>query len=168
MRTNDQVTGFDIIHLRYDQHSDKLELWLGEAKIHKNFSAAISSAVDSLRAHIDAGFLEETKALVGPKISKSDPLYEKLFWIFDNNVAIDEIFDRMVVPVLIASDCRHTGEVGTLPENYVADAKARLAQLQKRLNEEYGKSLQIIAIYFPLNNKDGLEKEFSSRLEALT
>jgi hypothetical protein len=168
MRSNDQVTGFDIVHLRLDEKTDELELWLGEAKFYKNFSGALNSAIASLSAHIDAGFLEETKSLIGPKISKSDPLYEKLSWIFDSSISLDEIIDRMVVPVLIAADCQINGEVGSFPANYLSEAKERLLEIQERLLEEYGTELAIVAIYLPLNDKAALEEEFNNRLSALT
>lgn len=168
MRSNDQVTGFDVVHLRFDKKTDKLELWLSEAKLHKNFASALSKTVKSLSDHIDAGFLEETKALVGPKISKDDPLFEKLSWIFDGNVSLDEIVDRMVVPVLIAADCENDGEVGRMPSNYLRNAEARLRAIQDRLLKKYGKTLTIVSIYLPLNDKASLEHEFNKRLAALT
>ncbi|WP_256809089.1 DUF1837 domain-containing protein [Bradyrhizobium sp. Bra64] len=37
MRTNNTITGFDIVHLKHDAATDDLELWLGEAKFHKDF-----------------------------------------------------------------------------------------------------------------------------------
>jgi hypothetical protein len=167
MRTNNTITGFDIVHLKYDATTDQLELWLGEAKFHKDFDTALSAALKTLSDHIDAGFLKETKALIGPKISRTDPMYEKLAWIFDANVSLDEIIDRMVVPVLIAANCP-SKPVGTLPPTYNDDVKARLSKMQDRLHKKYGAALEIVAIYLPLNDKDALEAEFNTRLEALT
>ncbi|ODA66619.1 hypothetical protein A7A08_02387 [Methyloligella halotolerans] len=168
MRTNDQVTGFDIVHVRYDEASDKIELWLGEAKIHKSFSGAVSKAIETLSEHLDAGFLSETKSLIGPKIPTSDPLHEKLSWLFDNNVSLDEIVDRLVVPVFVAADCENDGEIGALPASYEDQTKTCLLKMQTRLSESYGKDLEIVSIYMPLNNKEGLTSEIESRLAALT
>lgn len=167
MRTNNTITGFDIVHLKYDAATDQLELWLGEAKFHKDFDTSLSSALKTLSDHVDAGFLEETKALIGPKISASDPLREKLAWVFDANVSLDEVTDRMVVPVLIAANCE-ADPVGSLPASYSDDVKSRLTKMQQTLHQKYGAQLDIVAIYLPLNDKDALEAEFNSRLEALT
>lgn len=168
MRTNDQVTGFDIVHVRYDTAEDKLELWLGEAKIHKDFFGAVSKAIQTLSDHLDAGFLEEAKALIGPKIPKNDPLYDKLSWLFDQNVSLDELVDRIVVPVLVASNCTAVTSVGSLPINYQTEAENCLQKMQDRLSEKYGTELEIISLYMPLNDKDSLTEEFASRLAALT
>jgi hypothetical protein len=168
MRTNDQVTGFDVVHLRYVDDSDELELWLGEAKIHKDFAQALSSAIKTIMTHLDSGFLEETKALIGPKIEKDDPLANKLSWIFDGNVSLDEVVDRMVIPVLIAANCAVDAKVGSKPRKYLDECRSRLKTMQRRLLEKYGKDIKIVAIYFPLNDKSSLEDEFRKRLAGLT
>ncbi|WP_256809161.1 Hachiman antiphage defense system protein HamA, partial [Bradyrhizobium sp. Bra64] len=128
---------------------------------------ALSSALKTLSDHLDAGFLEEVKALIGPKISPTDPLSEKLSWIFDANASLDEIVNRMVVPVLVAANCT-SKQIGAKPVTYSAEVKSRLARMQKHLHKRYGTELDIVAIYVPLNDKDALEAEFVSRLEAFT
>jgi len=167
MRSNDQITGFDIVHVRYDEQDEKIELWLGEAKLHSVFSDGVTAAIKTLKDHLDEGFLEESKALIGPKIPTNDRLYDKLSWLFDANVSLDELVDRLVVPVFVGSNCEVSGAIGDLPDNYEADCQARLATMQRRLDKKYGKDLVIVSIYFPLNDKDGLTDEFESRLGAL-
>jgi len=68
--SNDVVKSFDMVHVRYLMEG-AFELWLGEAKFFQNASEAMNSAVESIKAHIDAGFLRNEKLLLGPQISKS-------------------------------------------------------------------------------------------------
>ena len=168
MRTNDQVTGFDIVHLNYEEETKKIELWLGEAKIHANFNSAMNKAISTLNDHIENNFLNETKALIGPKIPKSDPLYSELSWIFDSNISIDEIVNRMVIPVLIASNCTCAGKIGELPDEYEQEYIQRIENIVTSISEKFNKDILVVAIYIPLNDKSSLDYEFTTRLDALT
>jgi hypothetical protein len=99
--TNDVVKGFDLVHTRLDGES--LEIWLGEAKFWSDGKRAVRDAIKSITKHLELGFLTAEKILVGPKISSKTPGYDKLQWIFDANTSLDEIFDRMVIPVLVVT-----------------------------------------------------------------
>jgi uncharacterized protein DUF1837 len=89
--SNDFVKGFDLVHTRYDQETDELELWLGEAKFWASGSNAVIDAIKSIRKHLDAGFLTSEKILLGGKVSHDTPGYEELEWLFDRDTPLDEI-----------------------------------------------------------------------------
>jgi hypothetical protein len=74
MRTNDSVTSVDIVHVLYNEHEKKLELWLGEAKLFDNVQTARYKALASVKPLWDPEFLGEMKALIGPKIDEAAPL----------------------------------------------------------------------------------------------
>jgi hypothetical protein len=76
--SNDVVKAFDMVHARLLE-GRPVEIWLGESKLYQDGSAAIRDAVESIRTHIDAGFLSNEKLLIGPQIPKSglpDLLYQ--------------------------------------------------------------------------------------------
>ena len=83
MRSNDSVTSVDVVHLTVDQESDKIELWMGEAKLFDDVKRAMYSAHESLKAFWDPEFLSEAKALIGPKIDANAPYAEALSWLFE-------------------------------------------------------------------------------------
>src|SRR5712691_204515 len=80
--SNDVVKGFDLVHTRYDESSDELELWLGDAKFYISGNGAVAQAISSITAHLNAGFLTAEKMLLGGKVSSDTPGYAKLEWLF--------------------------------------------------------------------------------------
>jgi hypothetical protein len=90
--SNDVVKGFDLVHTKYDETVDELQLWFGEAKFYSNGKSAVSNAIASISKHIEAGFLTSEKILLGGKISADTPGYSKLEWLFDRDTPLDEIF----------------------------------------------------------------------------
>ena len=165
MRSNDQITGFDSALVTVDDDGD-VELWLGEAKFYTDTKAAITAALSSLKDHLDEGFLEETKILIGPKIEPGAPSYDKLQWLFDDGSKLDEIMKRIVIPVLVASESdaakTYNGCDGTYSDLVISEfvyVKGRFA------DSEISKKVRIVLIYVPLASKQKLEEEFIRKLE---
>lgn len=166
MRTNDQITGFDSALVTINDTGTDVELWLGEAKFYTDPKAALNAAIESIAGHLDAGFLRETKILVGPKIEPQTPGFEKLQWLFDDNNKLDELLSRIVVPVLIAAESKS------------AQAYKDDTTYSKLVIEEYeiltssliasglADKVKLALIYVPLGSKSGLIKEFDEKLGA--
>src|SRR5262249_44582485 len=93
--SNDVVKGFDLVHTRYDNATQELELWLGEAKFFTSAREAVREAIRSIKKHLDAGFLRSEKILIGGKVSTDTPGYSKLEWLFDRDTPLDQIFQRL-------------------------------------------------------------------------
>lgn len=166
MRTNDQVTGFDSALVTVDEETNDIELWLGEAKFYKDSKQAISAAISSVAKHLDAGFLEETKILVGPKIEKTAPGYEKLQWLFDNGSRLDELINRIVVPVLVAADspaAQNYKDDDTHTKLVIEEYDVLQSQL---LDSGLLDKVKLVLIYVPLASKSDLISQFDSKLKA--
>ncbi len=167
MRPNDQVTGFDSALVTYEDTSGEIELWLGEAKFYSDTGQAVSAALSSLKDHLDQGFLEETKILIGPKIEPSTPGYDKLQWLFDDGNTLDELVERIVVPVLIASESEAAKNYQTCKENYSSFVIEEYDYINDRLAKSaIAKSVRVVAIYIPLASKHSLETDFQNKLGA--
>jgi hypothetical protein len=162
--TNDVVKGFDLVHTRL-QLDDTLEIWLGEAKFWEKGAPAIRDAIRSIRGHLESGFLEAEKTLVGPKMSPETPGYEQLQWIFDADTSLDEIFDRMVVPVLIAYDSATTAS-WTEDEKYNAELLLEIERLHKLFENSKLEGIDLVCFYLPMDNKALLTEEFEARMKA--
>jgi hypothetical protein len=166
MRSNDQITGFDSALVTVTEDED-IELWLGEAKFYTDTKQAITAALSSLKGHLDEGFLEETKILIGPKIEPSAPSYAKLQWLFDNGNKLDEIVSRIVVPVLIASDSNAARNYDGCDDSYREVVIEEFEYIQGRfMDSKLAQKLRIVAIYVPLASKQDLEEEFIKKIGA--
>lgn len=167
MRTNDQVTGFDSALVTYDEKTNEVELWLGEAKFYQDTKGAINAALSSLKTHLDAGFLEETKILIGPKIETNSPGYEKLQWLFDDGNILDEIIERIVVPVLVCSESEAVKNFDGCNDTY----NDVVIEEYSYLSERFGKSdlaekVRIVVMYVPIASKEVLEEQFIKKMGA--
>lgn len=164
MRSRDAVTGFDIVHFRLDS-SGELELWLGESKFFSNRSNAIQKAIASLNDHLDSGILTERKSLIGPKISRSSPHFDKLQWIFHEDTNLDEIISRMVVPIFIAANTK-VSTPGELPAQYLTSVTSELDDICSKIQAAHGTYLDFVFLYVPLNDKATLDGVWAAKLAA--
>ncbi|WP_128918568.1 HamA C-terminal domain-containing protein [Bradyrhizobium nanningense] len=89
--SNDVIKGWDCVHYRKAAES-KIELWLGEAKFYEDAKAAITEAIKSIKGHMDAGFLNAQKVIVGSKIEDDFEDYADVKKLFDLNTSITVAF----------------------------------------------------------------------------
>lgn len=103
---NDTYKGFDAVHCVH--MGDELQLWLGEAKFYQDLSKAIRSALSDISAHLEQDYLRTEFGLIADKIDDGHPHARELCSLMHPNTSLDEVFDRVVVPVLIAYDSAAT------------------------------------------------------------
>lgn len=163
--TNDVVKGFDLVHTRYDAARDELELWLGEAKFYTSGAEAISDAISSISKHMQAGFMTSEKILLGGKVSSNTPGYSKLEWLFRRDTPLDEIFHRMVIPVLIAYDTKHAPSYED-DISYDTAIRAELTSFQAALSKTVPKEISFYSFYVPMDSKRKLIDAFDAKLGA--
>jgi hypothetical protein len=161
--SNDVVKGFDLVHTRYDEATDELQLWLGEAKFYKSGANAVSDAITSIRKHLDAGILTSEKILIGSKVSKDTPGYSKLEFLFDRDTPLDQIFQRLIVPVLIAYDSASTASYSD-DSSYNEALLTEIAQFQTALSTKLPTNISLYCFYFPMHTKQTLVQQFDKRL----
>lgn len=167
MRTNDSVTGVDVVHIVYDDQKDNLELWLGEAKLYSSLREAKYKALKSIEPLWDAEFLSEMKALVGPKVDASAKYAEALSWLFADETSLDQIIDRLVVPICIACDYEATFAAERRSQEYISQIEAELQSIQKYFDERVPTDIDIVCIFVPMDCKEKLETTFNEKLRSM-
>jgi hypothetical protein len=101
---NDTVKGFDAVHVVATDDGD-LELWLGEVKFYSDISDAMTAVTKELLEHTDRDYLKEEFALITNKLDPAWPLTARVEQALDyENVPLDQIFDRVRIPVLLTYD----------------------------------------------------------------
>ena len=159
--SNDIVKGFDLAHVRFTE-DDGIEIWLGEAKFYKNGKKAVSAAIRSVNEHLNRGFLRSEKIMIGGKISPQTPGYEKLQWMFDVDTPLDEIFDRIVIPILITFDS--TSSASYIDEESYSDKLDKELSTLDDMFFKHGIEANIAKILIPMNTKKMLQDEFNRRI----
>jgi Cap4 SAVED domain len=162
--SNDVIKGWDCVHYR-KADGGSIELWLGEAKFYEDAKPAITEAIKSIKAHIDAGFLSAQKVIVGSKIEDDFEDYDDVKKLFDLNTSLDEITKRLIVPIMITYDSAAVGLATALDDAYVAAVQAELQDLFSDLSSKHaGLELVLKAVFIPLKSKTDFVREFDEKM----
>ncbi|EHH0794019.1 Hachiman antiphage defense system protein HamA [Vibrio vulnificus] len=105
--TREQVKGFDCAH--FSISDNKVTLWLGEAKFHKNISSAISSALSSLQEHLnDSQRIKSELRLLGGEIEVNKSIEKDKYDLLKNYVSGGMSLNKVeiAVPVLCTYDSK--------------------------------------------------------------
>ncbi|MEJ6389803.1 DUF1837 domain-containing protein [Gymnodinialimonas sp. 2307UL20-7] len=167
MRSNDSVTSVDMAHVLQNEETGLLELWLGEAKLYGSAREARQSALKSIKPLWDTEFLEEMKALIGPKVETNAPYANELTWLFADQTSLDKIIERIVVPICIAADFDATKGAASRDNDYVAAVTKELQKCKKYFDKRVPDKVRFVLIFVPLDCKAKLEKRFNDRVQSL-
>jgi hypothetical protein len=165
--SNDVIKAFDMVHVRFPKKKT-IEIWLGESKIYKSSSRAISDAIKSITTHIASGFLKNEKILLGPQIPKSTPNYDQIAQLFSNNSKIDDFLSAAVFAIGILCESKSAAAAKLADEKYLAGAKAELEALSAVVAKSgLAAKIRIVVFYIPLPGKKVIIDAFDKRLKGL-
>lgn len=161
---NDTVKGFDAVHVV--AAASKLELWLGEVKFYKDIAGAISAVVDELEEHLDRDYLRAEFLAITNKIDPTWPLADRLKKLIHPQTSLDEIFDAVVIPVLLTYDSDVIKGHKKVTDVFKTEfEKEVLAHQSAFAGKKLPTSVRVELFLFPLSSKDELVKTFDERLK---
>jgi hypothetical protein len=161
---NDTIKGFDAVHV---VANDGLELWLGEAKFYDKIDRAIRDAVKEIRDHTTRDYLRSEFAAIMNKIDKSWPHADKLAKLLDENTSLDEVFDRLCIPVLLTYDSETIAAHDEVSETFLqAFSEEVLSHRETFASKGLPDSLRVHLFLLPLGSKVQLIKAFDERLKS--
>lgn len=172
---NDTVKGFDAAHIvevPVAEGSDpELELWLGEAKFFKNSSRAIGAVLDELELHLDTQYLRSEFAAISDKVEPGWKHANKVKALLRQEVSLDQVFQRVVIPVFITFDSEITGRHQTSSKEYVDEIAAHMRQeweaFRRRFERRtFPREVRVHLILLPMSTKKDLLDAFDERLKA--
>jgi hypothetical protein len=156
-----------MVHVRFPT-STELEVWLGESKLYENGTQAISDAIASVQLHLDAGFLENQKVLLGPQIPKSTPRYDEIIRLFKKGASLDSLISSAVFVIGISCTSQAAFSATTSDAKYLAAAQAELQYFVDRLGKSgLASKVRVLLVYIPLASKADLVEAFDKRLKGL-
>lgn len=165
--SNDVVKAFDMVHARFP-NAGGVELWLGESKLYADTKQAITEALKSVKDHLDQGFLNEQKLLIGPQIPKTTPRYQELMELFEPQTSLDKFISAGVFVIGILSNSPACGTAKMIDDAYKAALNREFAVLKDSLAKSgITKSLRVVLLYVPLADKDGFVAAFDTKLKGL-
>lgn len=163
---NDTVKGFDAVHVVL-KSDDSLELWLGEAKFYGSISNAISDVVEELEAHAKRDYIRNEFIAITNKIDDEWPHAEKLKGLLHPNTSLDEVFERMCIPVLLTYDSNVLKIHTKATEEYIEEIGQEFRKVHERFCMRLGNfPLTVHLFLLPLNTKEDLIKSLNDKLQA--
>jgi HamA len=144
-----------------------LELWLGEAKFYKSIDKAIDAVMADLEEHLAADYLKTEFALVASKIEDDHPHAQELRRLMHPNTSLDEVFNRIVIPILITYDSASTLAYKRVCIQYATDLEAEIRRIWLRLKNKLGTTLPVDVRLFlvPLGDKAALLEALKKELQ---
>jgi hypothetical protein len=165
--SNDVIKGFDMVHAAL--HGPRVEIWLGESKLYANRARAVGDAINSVVAHIDQGFLENEKLLLGPQIPKTTPRYDEIQSLFQSQTSIDKLLSHSTFVIGIIADSKAVADREGDQERYEDAARLELDELVSSLRaSSLCNELRVSLVYIPVRAKKTLVSAFDTLLKGLT
>ncbi len=162
---NDTVKGFDCVHLV--ESDGEIELWLGEVKYYKSLSRAITDVVAELKNHVAAGFLRREFIAITNKLDAAWAHTETVKQLLHEHRTLDEIRDRLVIPVMLTYDSGTVAAHSVNDEAYrsalTAEVTAGWTKFAAAIDDDFPVTLHLILV--PLASKKQLTNLFHQRLE---
>lgn len=157
----DQVKGFDCAH--FEKDGDGLTFWVGEAKLRKSFSSAITSVFKSIETLTNIDKMKDEFIILTTEIEINDEeLKDKIITELSGGKSIDKI--SIKIPVLVSYEFSKLGNYNDTCEYFKAELEkhfiSKFDKIDKMLKENNLK-FEFLFFLLPLENMD----KFKSLLE---
>lgn len=163
--TNDTAKGFDAVHVVGPP--EDMELWLGEAKFYDDINRAIRDVAAELQKHTKIDYLRTEFMLIKGKIDGALPHAPALKELLDHRKSLDEVFKRLVVPVLLTYDSTCVARHTECCEAYEAAFKAEMDKhYETFVKTSLPKTVRIHLFLMPLKSKTELVTALDRKLKA--
>ena len=163
---NDTVKGFDAVHVV--EAADGLELWLGEVKLYQDVASAVRDVVDELNQHTRIPYLRSEFAAIWRKVDQEHPHRAALERLLAGNITMDEVFERLCIPVLLTYDSTTLAAHRRTDAAYEAAITAEFEKHHQRFcGANLPAEIKIILILLPMNNKAKLLERFDAKLKGM-
>lgn len=163
---NNTVKGFDGVHVVVSDQ-EELELWLGEVKFYKDPKDAIRDVVKELRDHYSDEFLRAEFAVITRMLDPTWEHSEHLLALLDEHTSLDQIIDRIRVPVLLTYDSAivnaHSDTGDPFPERFQAEIEELHAVFREK---DLPASILVHLLLVPLASKQILVEALDAKLKA--
>ncbi len=164
---NDTVKGFDAVHVVGPPND--MELWLGEVKFYDEVGKAISDVVAELETHLGTDYLRQEFLLIGNKMDSTWPHSAQLAKLLSPNTSLDDVFQRICIPVLLTYDSACVNGYTQASKEYVAAFEAEMAHTHERFRKSLSKrtlpaTVRVKLFLLPLNQKSQLITALDQKL----
>ena len=163
---NETVKGFDAVHVIVNSEGN-LDLWLGEVKFYNNASKAISDVIPEIKEHFAQDYLLTEFIAITNKLDKESPFYDKLSKLISPDTSLDDIFERICVPVLITFNSKVIDKYPKYTTTYKEEMKAEMEKHFKQFESQFKKlgiDIEVHLFLLPLKTKETFVQILNNKL----
>lgn len=163
---NETVKGFDAVHVVVND-DDSLDLWLGEVKFYGSATRAINDVVPEIQKHFKENYLRNEFIAITNKLDKQSPFYERLRNLISPDSSLDDIFDKICVPVLITFNSKVIDRYNKSSKEYKEEMKEEMEKYAKQFSEQFAKlgiELEVHLFLLPLKTKQSFVQLLDEKL----
>ena len=163
---NETVKGFDAVHGIVNSEGN-LDLWLGEVKFYNNASKAISDVIPEIKEHFAQDYLLTEFIAITNKLDKESPFYDKLSKLISPDTSLDDIFERICVPVLITFNSKVIDKYTKYTTTYKEEMKAEMEKHFKQFESQFKKlgiDIEVHLFLLPLKTKETFVQILNNKL----
>lgn len=163
---NETVKGFDAVHV-IENDEGLLDLWLGEVKFYKDASQAIKDVIPEIEEHFAHDYLRTEFIAITNKLDKESPFYEKLSQLISPDTSLDEIFERICVPVLITFNSKVIDKHIKYTNAYKEEMKTEMEKYFNQFGSQFEKlgiDIEVHLFLLPLKTKETFVQMLNNKL----
>lgn len=163
---NETVKGFDAVHV-IENDEGLLDLWLGEVKFYKDASQAIKDVIPEIEEHFAHDYLRTEFIAITNKLDKESPFYEKLSQLISPDTSLDEIFERICVPVLITFNSKVIDKQIKYTNAYKEEMKTEMEKYFNQFESQFEKlgiDIEVHLFLLPLKTKETFVQMLNNKL----
>lgn len=154
----DQIKGYDCAHFTLE--NGELFLWLGEAKLHEDFSGALDSAFESIKEHVETDYLKDEISILKTNVElENGELKTKVEDILKNPPSMQKL--NLKIPVFIGYEWTKLKSLTEqeFRENIEKEIKKKFQNIKTR-KEKLKTNFSLIFIILPFRDM----KEFKAKI----
>ena len=163
---NETVKGFDAVHVIANSE-DNLDLWLGEVKFYKNALKAINDVIPEIKEHFAHDYLRTEFIAITNKLDKESPYCDKLSKLISPDTSLDDIFERICVPVLITFNSKVINKHTKYTTAYKEEMKTEMEKYFKQFEFQFNKlgiDIEVHLFLLPLKTKETFVQLLNNKL----
>lgn len=163
---NETVKGFDAVHI-IENDEGFWDLWLGEVKFYSNAISAINDVIPEIKEHFNPNYLRNEFIAITNKLDKASPFYENLCLLISPDTSLDDIFEKICIPVLITFNSKVINAHKKMTAGYKHEMKEEMKKYSKRFREQFKKlgiNLEVHLFLLPLKTKETFVQILNDKL----
>ena len=164
---NETVKGFDAVHV-IENDEGLLDLWLGEVKFYKDARKAVTDVIPEIKEHFAHDYLRTEFIAITNKLDKESPFYDKLSQLISPDTSLDEIFERICVPVLITFNSNIINKHSKYTDIYKEEMKTEMEKYFKQFEALFEKlriDIEVHLFLLPLKTKETFIQMLNEKLK---